>query len=86
MGDKDGFLKHTRVTASRRPVHVRLQDWKEVYEDFSPGTLAEQASRCMNCGVAFCHGGCPLGNLIPEWNDLVYKGSWLQGIDWLLHR
>ena len=83
MGDKDGFLKHTRVTASRRPVHVRLQDWKEVYEDFSPGTLAEQASRCMNCGVAFCHGGCPLGNLIPEWNDLVYKGSWLQSIDWL---
>ena len=56
-------------------------DWNEVYEDFDPKTLADQASRCMNCGVAFCHGGCPLGNLIPEWNDLVHRDFWHEAID-----
>ncbi len=82
MGDKTGFLKHTiRVTPTRRPVAVRLQDWKEVYEDFPQETLQVQASRCMDCGIAFCHGGCPLGNLIPEWNDLVYKDHWREAID-----
>jgi glutamate synthase (NADPH/NADH) small chain len=82
VGDKTGFLKHTiRVTPTRRPVAVRLQDWKEVYEDFPQETLQVQASRCMDCGIAFCHGGCPLGNLIPEWNDLVYKDHWREAID-----
>ncbi|MFN2561381.1 MAG: glutamate synthase subunit beta, partial [Jatrophihabitans sp.] len=81
MADKEGFLKHSRVTPQRRPVPVRLQDWKEVYEDFDPKALADQASRCMNCGVAFCHGGCPLGNLIPEWNDLVHRDFWHEAID-----
>jgi glutamate synthase (NADPH/NADH) small chain len=82
VGDKTGFLKHTiRVTPTRRPVAVRLQDWKEVYEDFPPETLQVQASRCMDCGIAFCHGGCPLGNLIPEWNDLVYRDHWREAID-----
>src|SRR3954464_6432090 len=56
-------------------------DWNEVYEDFDPKALADQASRCMNCGVAFCHGGCPLGNLIPEWNDLVHRDFWHDAID-----
>ena len=81
MVDKEGFLKHPRVTPQRRPVQVRLTDWKEVYEDFDEKTLVDQASRCMNCGVAFCHGGCPLGNLIPEWNDLVHRGFWRDAID-----
>ncbi|BCN41765.1 dihydropyrimidine dehydrogenase subunit A [Prescottella equi] len=60
---------------------LRLMDWKEVYEDFSSDTLKTQASRCMDCGIPFCHNGCPLGNLIPEWNDLVYKDRWREGID-----
>jgi glutamate synthase (NADPH/NADH) small chain len=82
VGDPAGFLKHTsRTTPARRPVQVRIQDWKEVYEDFSQKTLMDQASRCMDCGIAFCHGGCPLGNLIPEWNHLVYKDDWRASID-----
>jgi glutamate synthase (NADPH/NADH) small chain len=81
VADKEGFLKHGRVTPPRRPVPVRLQDWREVYELLPQATLVEQASRCMNCGVAFCHGGCPLGNLIPEWNDLVHQGFWREAID-----
>ncbi|MFE9788440.1 glutamate synthase subunit beta [Nocardia salmonicida] len=84
MADPQGFLKHTsRETPARRPVELRLLDWKEVYEEkkFSQDTLKTQASRCMDCGIPFCHNGCPLGNLIPEWNDLVYKGAWREGID-----
>jgi glutamate synthase (NADPH/NADH) small chain len=81
VADKDGFLKYGRVTPQRRPVPVRLRDWQEVYEDFDPAALVDQAARCMNCGVAFCHGGCPLGNLIPEWNDLVHRGFWRDAID-----
>ena len=75
MGDPSGFLKHThRELPARRPVDLRLKDWKEVYEDFERETLEAQASRCMDCGIPFCHNGCPLGNLIPEWNDLVFRG------------
>lgn len=82
MGDPQGFLKNTvRELPKRRPVDLRLLDWKEVYEDFSDGTLKAQASRCMDCGIPFCHNGCPLGNLIPEWNDLVYKDRWRESID-----
>ncbi|MBY6709272.1 glutamate synthase subunit beta [Rhodococcus sp. BP-241] len=82
MGDPQGFLKNTsRELPSRRPVDLRLMDWKEVYEDFSTDTLRTQASRCMDCGIPFCHNGCPLGNLIPEWNDLVYKDRWRESID-----
>ncbi|HEV7203263.1 MAG TPA: glutamate synthase subunit beta [Jatrophihabitans sp.] len=82
MGDPNGFLKHRqRVTPQRRPVEVRIQDWHEVYEDLPRETLAEQASRCMDCGIAFCHGGCPLGNLIPEWNHLVYADDWRKAIE-----
>ena len=77
-----GFLKHTqRETPQRRPVPLRLRDWKEVYEDFSHDTLRDQASRCMDCGIPFCHNGCPLGNLIPEWNDLVCSGRWRDAIE-----
>ncbi len=82
MGDPSGFLKYTsREMPSRRPVPVRIQDWREVYEDFSTETLRQQASRCMDCGIPFCHSGCPLGNLIPEWNDLVYKDDWQVALD-----
>lgn len=82
MADPNGFLKHTvRETPARRPVDLRLQDWKEVYEEFSDDTLKVQASRCMDCGIPFCHNGCPLGNLIPEWNDLVYRDRWRDAIE-----
>src|SRR6476620_6873901 len=81
VADKEGFLKHARVTPQRRPVPIRLQDWKEVYEDLPAEELNHQASRCMDCGIPFCHNGCPLGNLIPEWNDLVYKDRWRDSIE-----
>jgi len=81
VADKDGFLKYARATPHRRPVPVRLLDWKEVYEDFPKATLIEQASRCMSCGIPFCHDGCPLGNIIPEWNDLVHRGFWRDAIE-----
>ena len=82
MPDPRGFLKYTqRETPQRRPVPLRLMDWKEVYEDFSQDTLREQATRCMDCGIPFCHNGCPLGNLIPEWNDLVRNDRWRDAIE-----
>jgi glutamate synthase (NADPH/NADH) small chain len=80
MGDVRGFLKHDRKLPTRRPVPVRLLDWKEVYEPFPRGELEAQASRCMDCGIPFCNQGCPLGNLIPDWNDLVYRDQWRQAI------
>ncbi len=76
MADPKGFLEHTRELPKRRPVDVRIRDWKEVYEDFPADHLHDQAARCMDCGIPFCHNGCPLGNLIPEWNDLVWKDDW----------
>ena len=76
MGDARGFLEHDREVPERRPVSVRIKDWKEVYEDFPKERLQVQASRCMDCGIPFCNSGCPLGNLITEWNDLVYRDQW----------
>jgi len=81
MADPTGFLKLDRKTPTRRPVDVRIRDWQEVYEQFPPEAAQEQAARCMDCGIPFCHNGCPLGNLIPEWNDLVYKGDWREAIE-----
>ena len=81
MADIRGFLKHSRQTPTRRPVPVRLLDWHEVYEDFDQTDLKDQASRCMDCGIPFCNSGCPLGNIIPDWNDLVYKDRWKEAID-----
>ncbi len=76
MADPKGFLTVTeRELPARRPVSVRLMDWKEVYEAGDANQLKRQAGRCMDCGVPFCHQGCPLGNLIPEWNDLVHRGE-----------
>jgi glutamate synthase (NADPH/NADH) small chain len=81
MGDSTGFMKHDRQLPSRREVPVRLRDWKEVYEDFPIAKVREQASRCMDCGIPFCNNGCPLGNLIPDWNDLVFQDRWRDAID-----
>ncbi|MEY2460429.1 MAG: glutamate synthase small chain, partial [Acidimicrobiaceae bacterium] len=81
MADPAGFLKHGRKTPTRRPVAVRILDWQEVYEPFPEGELRAQASRCMDCGIPFCNNGCPLGNLIPDWNDLVYREHWRDAID-----
>jgi glutamate synthase (NADPH/NADH) small chain len=81
MGDPKGFLKHGRSGPTRRPVPVRLRDWREVYEPFPDAALQAQASRCMNCGIPFCNNGCPLGNIIPDWNDLVYRDRWHEAIE-----
>ncbi len=82
MADPKGFLKvQERQTPERRPVAIRLMDWKEVYEQQDPAQLRRQAGRCMDCGIPFCHQGCPLGNLIPEWNDLMWRGEGAQAIE-----
>ncbi len=76
MGKATGFLEYTRETPSRRPVDDRVQDWFEIYREFPAQQVQTQAARCMDCGVPFCNSGCPLNNLIPDWNDLVYKDRW----------
>lgn len=82
MADPRGFLKvRERELATKRPVSVRLMDWREVVDPANPEVVARQASRCMDCGVAFCHQGCPLGNLIPEWNDLTWRGREREALD-----
>jgi glutamate synthase (NADPH) small chain len=81
MADPKGFLHTHRELPKRRPVDLRLRDWNEVYEDFGKKDLEGQAGRCMNCGIPFCHQGCPLGNLIPEWNTLVWRDDWRDAID-----
>ena len=81
MGEPTGFINWKRVTPKRRPIPVRVTDWREVYEPFDADELNHQAGRCMNCGIPFCNNGCPLGNLIPDWNDLVYRGHWRDAIE-----
>jgi glutamate synthase (NADPH/NADH) small chain len=81
VADPTGFLKYRRELPTRRPVEVRIQDWREVYQDFPPEHLRAQAARCMDCGIPFCHNGCPLGNLIPEWNDLVFRDDWQEAAE-----
>ena len=81
MADPTGFLKADRTLPRRRPVDVRIRDWREVYEPFPVEELQRQAGRCMDCGIPFCHNGCPLGNLIPEWNDLVRRGEWDEALE-----
>ncbi len=84
MGNPSGFLEIGRINFERRPVDERIHDWKEVYKDFPEDKLKAQASRCMDCGIPFCHQGCPLGNIIPDWNDLVYRGQWTEALYRLL--
>jgi glutamate synthase (NADPH/NADH) small chain len=81
VGETTGFLQWGRSGPTRRPVQIRLKDWKEVYEPFDQAQLNHQAGRCMDCGIPFCNNGCPLGNLIPDWNDLVYRGHWREAIE-----
>ena len=81
MGDPRGFLTTPREGLVSRPVELRLMDWREVYAPTDPTRAARQAGRCMDCGIPFCHSGCPLGNLIPEWNDLVYREDWRDAAD-----
>ena len=81
MGDPTGFIKWGRSGPKRRPVALRVHDWREVYDEFPRKELETQAGRCMDCGIPFCNNGCPLGNLIPDWNDLVYRGHWRDAID-----
>jgi glutamate synthase (NADPH/NADH) small chain len=76
MGDKRGFLKYNRITASYRPVCERVQDFKDVAVPRSDDLSRQQASRCMDCGTPFCHFACPVGNYIPEWNDLTFNDQW----------
>ncbi|HVL32666.1 MAG TPA: glutamate synthase, partial [Actinomycetota bacterium] len=81
MGEQGGFIKYDRESIHYRPLLERLRDWKEVYQPLPIAEVKTQAARCMDCGVPFCHQGCPLGNLIPEWNDLVYKDDWQDAIE-----
>ena len=81
MADPKGFMKFQREEPAHRPVPLRLMDWKEVYEEASNGQVQQQATRCMDCGVPFCHSACPLGNIIPEWNDLVRQNRWHEAFE-----
>jgi len=81
MADPKGFLTTPREVPTRRPVDIRIRDWREVYDDFGVERVAKQAGRCMDCGIPFCHNGCPLGNLIPEWNDLVWRDDWAEAAE-----
>ncbi len=80
MGKITGFLEEPRVKQPYRPVEERIQDWNQIMQAWPVEPLKKQASRCMDCGIPFCHEGCPLGNLIPDWNDLVYRDQWLEAI------
>ncbi|EIE97868.1 glutamate synthase subunit beta [Saccharomonospora glauca] len=81
MADPKGFLTTRREVPRSRPVDVRIRDWREVYEEFEASKLTKQAGRCMDCGIPFCHQGCPLGNLIPEWNTLTWRDDWRDAIE-----
>src|ERR1700721_1634117 len=76
MGKVTGFMEYARELPTRRPVAERVNDWFEIYQDFPVEKVQEQGARCMDCGIPFCHTGCPLTNIIPDWNDLVYRGRW----------
>jgi glutamate synthase (NADPH/NADH) small chain len=81
MGKPTGFKEVSRETPKRRPVSLRLADWSEIYLEFPEDKLRKQGARCMDCGVPFCNHGCPLGNQIPDWNDLIYRGKWRDALD-----
>src|SRR3712207_3889652 len=83
MGKPTGFKEIPRETPTRRTVSLRIKDWQEVYDPMPEEKLRDQGARCMDCGIPFCHNGCPLGNIIPEWNDLVYKDRWRDALDML---
>ena len=80
MGKTTGFMEYSRELPERRPVEERVNDWVEIYREFPEEKQQQQAARCMDCGVPFCHTGCPVNNIIPDWNDLVYRGRWKEAI------
>src|ERR1043166_3764999 len=80
MGKVTGFMEYTRELPQRRPPELRIKDWLEIYHPFPEDKVRTQGARCMDCGVPFCHTGCPLTNLIPDWNDLVYRGRWREAV------
>jgi glutamate synthase (NADPH/NADH) small chain len=80
MGKVTGFIEYERETPTRRPVEERVNDWFEIYEQFPLEKVQKQGARCMDCGVPFCHTGCPLNNIIPDWNDLAFRGRWREAI------
>jgi len=80
MGKITGFMEYARELPTRRPVAERVNDWFEIYQDFPVEKVREQGARCMDCGIPFCHTGCPLTNIIPDWNDLVYKDRWQEAV------
>lgn len=81
MGKITGFIEFHRAKQLYRPVAERVRDWKQVMRPFPEDELKKQGARCMDCGIPFCHQGCPLGNIIPDWNDLVYRGQWQEAVD-----
>ena len=85
MGKPTGFLEFTRELPEKRSPEVRVKDYNEFIERYSEQKLNQQAARCMDCGVPFCHSGCPLGNLIPEFNDAVYRENWSEAYEVLSH-
>ena len=84
MGKPTGFLEIGRELPEKRPVAERIKDWREIHRQFPEEKVRAQGARCMNCGIPFCHKGCPLGNIIPDWNDLVYRNRWREALDRLL--
>src|ERR1700760_1134214 len=76
MGKTTGFLEYARETPERRPAAERVRDWLEIYQPFPEENIRRQGARCMDCGIPFCHTGCPVSNIIPDWNDLVWRGRW----------
>ena len=85
MGRDTGFMEIGRQMAARRSVDERVKDWFQVYKEPSDSLVQGQGERCMDCGIPFCHTGCPLGNIIPDWNDLVYRNRWKEAIK-VLHK
>src|SRR6202162_6634394 len=81
MGKVTGFIEIARKKPPTRPILDRIHDWREVYLPYPEPSLKDQAARCMDCGIPFCHQGCPLGNLIPDWNDFVYRDRWRAAIE-----
>src|SRR5260221_6194024 len=80
MGKTTGFLEYPRELPTRRPIADRVKDWFEIYHEFPADKVSTQGARCMDCGLPFCHTGCPLNNIIPDWNDLVFRGRWKDAI------
>jgi glutamate synthase (NADPH/NADH) small chain len=83
MGDVTGFMKYRREDFKKQPVEDRLRHWNEFYKEMPDETIKAQGARCMDCGVPFCQSGCPIGNIIPDWNDLVFRDRWQEAAEWL---